>query len=242
MKALIVSLHDVHPGSLEAIGEQVAFLGELGVCEMSLLVVPCFHHRMMIESSDRTLRFLDDCRIRGHELVLHGFYHDRSDRQAGAWFWTRVYTANEAEFLDLPDSEARERLVQGRKIWERRGWPCEGFIAPAWLYPARQQALLRELGFLHTNRLGGILRLSDGRFTPAQSLCYSTRSWWRPVVSKWWNSWLFKSLRKKQGVIRLSVHPHDLQFPAIKKQIQTFIELALAEGWKPLSYRSYATM
>ena len=44
-KSLIVSLHDVHPGSQAQIAEQMAFLADHGITRSSILVVPEFHHR-----------------------------------------------------------------------------------------------------------------------------------------------------------------------------------------------------
>jgi predicted deacetylase len=240
-KHLIVSLHDLHPGSLEAVRDQVAFCAGLGAGRFSILAVPRFHHGPGLEDDRATLSWLDERSAAGDDLVLHGFYHDRADRSGGSWFHTRIYTANEAEFLDLPEGEMERRLDEGMALWSRRGWGLRGFIAPAWLMPPSVDRALAARGFAYTTRLKGIHHLRDGRFTASQSLCYSTRSWWRVPVSLGWNRWLSGRLRSTR-LIRLSLHPRDLEHVTIRKQVGRILEMALAEGFEPVSYADYAAL
>lgn len=240
MKSLIVSLHDFHPGSREAIGEQVAFFHGLGVNRFSILVVPDFHHAGKITGDAGSLRFLEQRQIAGDDLVLHGFFHDRRGLPDGSLFWTRLYSANEAEFFDLEDGFCEERLKEGSAIWTEQGWDLKGFIAPGWLMPARQDAILARLGFSYTTRLKEIVSLRPGQSVRSQSLCYSTRSWWRRPVSRMWNRWLYGRLRGKD-VIRLSMHPDDLRHEKIRLQIASLVRMALANGYQALSYADYVS-
>lgn len=246
-KHLIVSLHDFHPGSRELIAEQVEVLVALGVPNTSILVVPNFHHEGETSQDFHSLEWLDARSKAGDDLVLHGFYHDRQDREGGNWFFTKFYTANEAEFLDLPEEEVKRRLEQGSLLWSERGWKLDGFIAPAWLMPLEQDSLLSQQGLNYTTRLKGIYLLKSGAeesFTATQSLCYSTRAWWRRVASLRWNPYLFSRLKadSQQNVIRLSLHPNDLTFPGIKKQVCELVENALEDGYQPLTYAEYAAL
>jgi predicted deacetylase len=173
-------------------------------------------------------------------LVLHGFFHDRRGLPDGSLFWTRLYSANEAEFFDLPDGFCAERLQEGAAIWNRQGWDLKGFIAPGWLMPSRQDALLARLGFSYTTRLKEIVSLQSGRSIHSQSLCYSTRSWWRRPVSRVWNRWLHGRLNG-QNVIRLSMHPNDLHYESIRLQIASLVRMTLANGYQALSYADYVS-
>jgi len=241
MKHLIVSLHDFHPGSLEAVREQIDLLGGLGVDRFSILAIPHYHHGKRLKDFSAAKNFLHQRRAAGDEVVIHGFFHDRAGAPAGSWFWTRFYTANEAEFLDLSDGEVEHRIGTAVELWQSQGWPTEGFIAPAWILPPRQDAILRRMGFLYTTRLREIHVLQKKRHVPAQSLCYSTRSAWRRGASQIWNPALFWRLRRNQ-VLRLSLHPGDLTHPAIRQQILELTEMALAEGFQPVTYASYVQM
>jgi predicted deacetylase len=78
-KSFIVSLHDAHPGSRAQIAEQVAFLAAYGVTRSSILVVPEFHHGASAGASAEFRDAVSAWQAQGHELVLHGYYHDRKE-------------------------------------------------------------------------------------------------------------------------------------------------------------------
>lgn len=242
---LIVSLHDAHPGSWAAIEEQLDFLAKLGVPRCSVLLVPEFHHEQGGSAWDRTM--VESLRARqdaGYELVLHGYYHDRIGQADTVrnFFWTRLYTSREAEFLDLPDAEAEARIRRGLDLFQQNGWQAKGFIAPAWLMSPGLPALLQRMGFRYTNRLREILPFGDHAVTPppilSQSLCYSTRAVWRRFASLRWNRLLYSRLRRTP-LMRLSLHPNDLKYLWIRLQIQNIVKSALHEGFQPTTYADY---
>jgi predicted deacetylase len=242
MKHLIISLHDCHPGSLTAIRGQIDFLTPLGVRNFSILAVPHFHHQRALRHDPATLAVLGERHAAGDDIVIHGYYHDRAGMGGGSWFWTKIYTAGEAEFLDLSDGEARHRLTRALTVWEDQDWRPDGFIAPAWLMPEEQDVILKRMNFTYTTRLKYFQNLRTLQKTETQSLCYSTRAAWRRAVSLRWNKWLFARLLKTRDVIRLSLHPHDLEFEPIQRQIREIVENALASGHQPITYAAYAKL
>ena len=243
-KTLIVSLHDAHPGSRAAIAEQLAFLAGYGLRATSILVVPDFHHAGPASKDAAFCESVSAWQAAGHEIVLHGYFHDRlnSPRETLATlFWTRLYTSREAEFLDLPADEARVRLRRGREMFAAQGWNARGFIAPAWLMAPDTPGLLEELGFTYTNRLRDIVPLAPrgpGEPVASQSLCYSTRASWRRFASALWNKRLFGKFRET-NLVRLSLHPRDLEFPLLRRQIDQIVRAALARGVEPSTYADY---
>ena len=242
-KALIVSLHDAHPDSHDAIAEQVAFLAERGVTRSSILVVPEFHHRGSLLQDPGFCETVSAWQTQGHEIVLHGYFHDRLDsppEDLSTLFWTRLYTNREAEFLDLPMETARLRIQRGRALFESLGWRATGFVAPAWLMASGLTNLLAEMGFAYTTRVGEIIPLLPGlnRVKSSQSLCYSTRAGWRRVASGVWNKALYGRLRETD-LIRLSLHPRDLEFPLMRRQIDQILRASLKHGFHPTTYGDY---
>jgi len=243
-KTLIVSLHDAHPGSAAAIEEQIAFLAAYGVRATSILVVPDFHHGNAVVKNPVFCDTVTKWQAAGHEIVLHGYFHNRkaSPRETLATlFWTRLYTNREAEFLDLPVDEARVRLRRGRELFAEKGWNARGFIAPAWLMAPHVPNLAGELGFTYTNTLTELVPLSPGGSRApiaSQSLCYSTRAAWRRFASGVWNKKLFGKLRET-NLIRLSLHPRDLEFPLLRRQIDQIVRSALKRGFEPSTYADY---
>jgi hypothetical protein len=242
-KSLIVSLHDVHPGSHAQIAEQMAFLADYGITRSSLLVVPEFHHRGSLLRDGNFCDIVSGWQAQGHEIVLHGYFHDRREsppENLSNVFWTRFYTNREAEFLDLPKETARLRIERGRALFESLGWRATGFVAPAWLMADGLANLLAEMGFAYTTRLGEIIPLLPGlnRIKSSQSLCYSTRAGGRRLASAVWNKYLYGRLRRTD-LIRLSLHPRDLEFPLMRRQIDQIVRASLKRGFQPTTYRDY---
>jgi predicted deacetylase len=242
-KSLIVSLHDAHPGSHGAIADQVAFLAGYGIARSSILVVPEFHHGGLLTKDPLFCDAVSAWQAAGHELVLHGYYHDRAEAQPDTFsnfYWTRFYTAGEAEFLDLPRETARARLELGQLLFKSLGWRTTGFIAPAWLMAGGLTQLLAELGFAYTTRLREIIPLLPGvhRVKISQSLCYSSRAGWRRFASGVWNKHLYGRLRETD-LVRLSLHPRDLEFPLMRRQIDQILRASLKRGFQPTTYGDY---
>src|SRR5262245_18233427 len=97
MRRLILSIHDVHPASFQAVREQVAWCEALGIQRFSILVVPQFHLLEPFERCEGLVQWLRTREAFGDEIVIHGFYHKMCEESSiRNWFWNRIYTANEA--------------------------------------------------------------------------------------------------------------------------------------------------
>lgn len=240
---LIVSLHDVHPSSLTAVAQQRAELRARGVRRFSLLVVPRWHGRESIESDAEFVKTLSRWQNEGDEIVLHGWTHSCSGMQERSrdWFWTRLYTSQEAEFYLANPDETRIRLTTGRDLFDRLGWSPVGFIAPAWLMAPHTVPILREMGFAYTVTRQQVLPLADtARPIISTSLCYSTRSPWRRTASRFWNPSLARQLRQAP-LLRISLHPGDVVYSRVWHQVCRLTENALKAGRISQTYRDCAT-
>ncbi|MEJ0000989.1 MAG: hypothetical protein WDO13_18590 [Verrucomicrobiota bacterium] len=244
-KTLIVSLHDVHPDSLAQIGEQIAFLAGYGIARTSLLVVPNFHHQRLGDLQKA---------IPGDRHGLAGA--GARDRPARLFSRPAGIAAHDAGhvFLDaslhqsrggVPGPAARfgAHAVAARARSLRLLRLAAGRLRCAGVADGRgSAALLAELGFAYTTRLREIVPLrrgADGGATVAsQSLCYSARAAWRRFASAAWNKRLFERLRDGD-LIRLSLHPHDLEFPLLRRQIDQILRAALKRGFEPTTYGDY---
>ena len=76
-KKLLLSLHDFHPGSRRQISEQLEFCLERCPGHASILVIPEYHHGPSVEACPESLRVLEKWQEEGHDLAVHGYYHDR---------------------------------------------------------------------------------------------------------------------------------------------------------------------
>lgn len=238
MKRMVVSLHDVSPRTREISERMLQAMASLGIARTSLLVVPDHHHGGHFLADPDFCRWLAARAQEGHELVVHGYFHQRAPRAgetARDRFVTRVYTASEGEFYDLSKEDAAFLLARAQADFGRfretyaPALPAPvGFIAPAWLLGAEAREAVVDAGFGYTTRLTTFENLRTGEITRSQSLVYSPRSAWRRLVSRGWNASLARRLRA-HPLLRLGVHPPDFHFPALWSQIERLAAAARAE-------------
>jgi len=239
-EALVVSVHDVAPATRAAAEKIVTELSQHRVPVCSLLVVPNYHHRGSSTEDRGFVRWLQDLEAQGHEIVIHGYFHERPRRegeQVREKFLTRLYTNDEGEFYDLEYDEAFRRITQARDEFVGAGLTPRGFIAPAWLLGAAAERAAVEAEMEYTTRLTEVRDLRFGNNFLARTLAYSVRSGWRRVASLAWNGVLARRL-ESAPLARVSIHPPDLEYPEIWEQILRLTD-RLVENRTATTYRDW---
>src|SRR5438477_12869499 len=135
-RSFVVSVHDVAPCTREASARIIEALQHAGVRTTSLLVVPNYHREGSATEDTNFVSWLRDLEARGHEIVIHGYFHERprrGDETIREKFLTRFYTEDEGEFYDLDYEEALRRIMAARDEFRESGLKPRGFVAPAWL-------------------------------------------------------------------------------------------------------------
>ena len=231
MSALVVSMHDVSPLTRGVFTSMLRELAEVGVTKTSLLVIPNHHHRGHMLKDAGFCRWVEGLAKAGHEMVVHGYYHQRISRgdETPRQRWiNKVYTQGEGEFYDPSEVEAAALLARAKEDFSQLDAPTPtGFIAPAWLLGDAAYQAVRKARFTYTTYLTGVRVLetaeNDGRlqFQRSQSLVYSCRNLWRRVCSLCWNALLRRRLTGAP-LLRLGLHPPDYQHPRIWRQILRF--------------------
>jgi len=215
---LSVSLHDVAPATLDDCRDTLAFLDDLRVSPVALLVVPDYHGLGRV---DRDAAFCEFLRARarlGDEIVLHGFcHHDTLPPPRGIrdWIERRVCAGGDGEFARLSGEHARLRILRGLAILRAAGWRPGGFVAPAWLMSPGTQEALESLPLKYCATRNFVLALDSDRRIAAPSLVVSTRSRWRRGVSPLWNQARLTRL-VRSPVIRFALHSRDIRYGALE--------------------------
>ncbi len=239
-RVLVVSIHDVAPATRSRVEPMLAQLARVGVPRCSLLVVPDYHRAGRSLGEPDFTAWLRELSAQGHEIVIHGFYHERARRageSARQKVVTRVYTADEGEFYDLDYEKASRLLREAKNEFAAHGFQPTGFIAPAWLLGAEAERAAIDAGFRYTTTLRGVRDLASGEEFLSQALVYSVRSDWRCAVSLFWNRTLFRRLTRNP-LLRLGLHPPDLDHPGIWRQINALLAKALSDR-QPTTYQNW---
>lgn len=237
---LVVSVHDVSPLTRPAVERVLAELAELGVRGVSLLVIPDHHCKGHILDHPDFCAWLRERETLGDELVIHGYTHRRDQKPNETLkdkLTTRYYTAGEGEFFDISGADALRIVSQARQEFRKVGLEPRGFIAPAWLLSDGADRALQRLGIAYTTRIGSVFDYTTGINYTSQSLVWSTRSWLRRAISRWWNARLFHQLRTRP-LLRIGIHPPDIEHRAVWQQVKTLIAKAL-EDRVPVTYAGF---
>jgi len=237
---LVVSLHDVAPSTQPVADKIISELTQRGVRHCSLLVVPDYHHQGASMQDRQFVSWLRNLEATGHEIVIHGYFHERPSRAAESSFEkfvTRIYTQGEGEFYDLGYDEAFRRIKTARDEFQAAGLKPRGFVAPAWLLSSEAERAARDADMEYTNRLRTVRDLRSGATFAARSLVYSVRNGWRRATSLAWNAALSRIV-KENSLVRLSIHPPDFSHPAIWRQIVDLIS-DMAPIRTPITYQDW---
>src|SRR5437899_817325 len=131
---IVVSLHDVAPSSRQIANTIISELVHRGVRVCSLLVVPDYHHEGLFTKDGEFVSWLRGLEADGHEIVIHGYFHERPRRTKETLrdkFLTTFYAQNEGEVYDLSYEEALGSIEAGQDEFRRQGLQTRGFEEPA---------------------------------------------------------------------------------------------------------------
>lgn len=223
-KRLIASIHDVHPGSLDAV-ERLAerFEHHLGGPRYAMLIVPDHWGRNAIAGNAGFAARLRGWADRGIEMFVHGWFHqDRSEHTGVAALKARHMTASEGEFLGLSRAEAARRMAEGKALVEDAiGRPAAGFIAPAWLYGPGAMEALQESGFELAEDHMKVWRPASGEvLAKGPVITWASRSRAR-TASSLLAAMLGRTFLGPLETVRVAVHPGDVTKESILESIDT---------------------
>ena len=240
-KRLIASIHDVHPGSLDAVERLAAqFERHLGGPKFAMLVVPDHWGRNAWGGNSSFAARLRGWAGQGIEMFVHGWFHqDRSDHSGIAALKAKHMTASEGEFLGLDTAEAARRMAEGKALVEDAiGAPAAGFIAPAWLYgPGALEALARS-GFALAEDHMKVWRPATGEVVAkGPVITWASRSGPR-TASSLLAATLGRNFLGLLPTVRVAVHPGDVT----KQSILGSIEKTLAAFSRKRAVGRYADL
>jgi predicted deacetylase len=237
--ALLVSIHDISPLTLEPSRRAVVLAEEagVGVDALTLLVIPCHEGVAPLDEHQATVDWLRRLSAAGATLVQHGYTHRMPGQQLGprGLFWAHLFARGQGEFFDLPGDEAARRIEAGRAILGRAGLPARamGFVPPAWLASKEAAAVIEGAGFPFHERLDGLHHRGQRR--AERVVGFGSLNALEAAATATWAS---LQVRRRPTDTRFAIHPADLERPASTGAVRRTLR-RLLEAHRPLSYAAY---
>lgn len=235
-KSLLVYVHDCAPQYLSQLKQIDSFLNGLGIKKVHWLWVPYYHNKnKSIDSSE----FLEWCRNKtsfGNYWLLHGYSHFDFDLEQKSKIWNpyrfimqRVLTQDEGEFAEVTVDQAKNLLNKGYQDYHQcfKTFP-RGFVPPAWLAPSWLGQVLKDNQMYYTENHLYFWNLKKGTKVFSPVITWSTLSNWQRKASLYSSAFLLLAL-KWNPVLRIAIHPQDLEFPEIKSSIESILKKALSQ-------------
>ncbi len=227
-----VSIHDVSPAWTDEVEAAIALCAAAGV-RPALLVVPNFHGRAPLLDDARFCGRLRALQGAGHEIYLHGFFHQSRERyeEGGpasarlAWlFAQRVASGGEAEMSDVSADEGRRRVEEGERVLRAADLRVDGFIAPAWSMPPWLLPLLGERGCRFTEDHLRVYDPATRRARASVVLNWATRSPGRLLSTVAW----CRVAKHARALVpaRIAIHPGDMRYRLVRSEIQSLLDWA----------------
>ena len=229
--AVYVSIHDVSPAWSAELEDALHMCARVDV-RPGLLVVPDYHRRAALQHSPSFCQRLRDLQHQGHDILLHGFFHEGQQAHGGAsirsrlgWLIAqRLMTAGEAELHDLNIEEGRARVEDGERVLREAGLRVDGYVAPGWSMPPWLVPLLAARGYRYSEDHLRIYDPVGRRARPSVVLNWATRSPGRVLSTIAW----CRIARHARGFVpaRIAIHPADLRVLAVRREIARLLEWA----------------
>ena len=237
--ALLVSIHDVSPLTLEASQRAVALMESEGVPvqALTLLIIPRHDGGVTLDRHGPTRDWLRMLADSGASLAMHGLTHRMEGRVRNPWRWTlaKGFARGQGEFLLSDRSDFARRLEASRAICRRAGLDeaLSGFVPPAWLLSEAALMEVRQSGFAFYERFSGIVcrdvvqarrLIGFGSLTAIEARTTAAYGRWQAA--------------RAPADTRLAIHPADLARPSTVDVIRTILD-SLRDRLRPLNYAEY---
>jgi predicted deacetylase len=161
--ALLVSIHDVSPLTIESSRRAVELAVSAGVpvSALTMLVIPRHEDRAPLDEHPLTGYWVRSLVDAGASLCMHGLTHQMSSRVRNPWqwAWARGFARGQGELFMSGVADCERRIEAARAVFRRAGLDADvrGFVPPAWLLSQEALLAVKRAGFTFYERLTGIV-------------------------------------------------------------------------------------
>lgn len=226
-RKLLLSVHDVMPGTLDDVEYLLSELAHSGFETVTLLVVPGSGW------AKDTLRRLRRTTETGAELAGHGWRHVVDDiRGLRHRLHSVLISRNVAEHLALSRSQI-QALVQRCHAWFAENDLPEPvlYVPPAWAMGRIGREDLDRLPFPLYETLAGVYSPGANTFRRTAMIGFEADTAFRALSCRIWNRWNLLTAGTSNP-LRVAIHPRDPRL-LLADDLRRF----LGQGGLALSYR-----
>jgi predicted deacetylase len=237
--ALLVSLHDVSPLTVEDCRRAVDMLSGLGVSAADLTVFVIPHHEGVttIDAHAPTVDFLRGLADAGACLAMHGLTHRMPGRAFSPVGIIRahVFARGQGELYKSDAADTQRRLDEGAALLRRAGLDVatRAFVPPAWQLSRAARAVVERAGFEFYEMFGGIVQA--GALRARRLIGWGSLN---PVEALATAIWANLQSRRRPADTRLAIHPADMRRPAQARAVSRALQRLLPR-MRPMTYRAY---
>lgn len=234
--ALLVSIHDISPLTLESSRCLVERLTSAGIpaTALTLLAIPCHGGHAPLDGDAPTVRWLREQVDAGVTLCMHGYTHAMVSRarSPSQWVWSQVFARGQGELFLSDEADCRQRLAAAEAVFHRAGLSAAvaGFVAPAWLMSDAARAVVRGAGFDFFEELGGIV--CGGAVHARRLIGFGSLTRLEAALTGLHAHW---QAGRTPADTRLALHPQDLLRPSTVAAIDSTLRSLLGR-LEPQSY------
>jgi predicted deacetylase len=239
--ALLVSLHDVSPLTVDACTDAIAMLRELGVAAADLTVFVIPHHDGVtpVDAHAPTIGFLRGLADAGACLAMHGLTHRMTGRAFSPAGIVRahVFARGQGELYNTDAADTQRRLDEGATLLRRAGLDdaTRAFVPPAWQLSRAARTVVERAGFEFYEMFGGIIPRAGAGFRARRLIGWGSLNAVEAVATAIWAS---VQSRRRPADTRLAIHPADMRRPSQTRAIRRVLERMLPR-MRTMSYRAY---
>lgn len=233
---LLVSVHDVSEGTVEAAQAWARHLDDIGVPVTFLAVAGPFRGPALTPEGEAA-GWLRDRQLRGDEIAVHGWFHAE---QPGSRGWRRALArplaSGAAELAAVDEAQARRILERCVLRLAAAGLRPLGLTPPGYLLSPSGRTAARHVGLRYTTSHLAVHDALEGRIERIPAFCHrpGTRLE-RPGAALLTHA--VAALARADRSVRIGLHPDDLERPGLRTITLTAIEAALTAGLRPMTYR-----
>ena len=237
---LIISIHDVAPGSSAASQVWLDLVERHGM-RASLLVIPGPWRGRALAGDHAFAGWLREAEARGHELVAHGWEHvavsdPALDPSAATRLNGRVRARGCAEFQSLGLAEAQRRIERGLEVLHSHGIHPLGFTPPGWLASDQAVVALRSAGFRYTTTQWAVHDLVHDHRLPVFATSQRPGSRFARHAAAV-NEQIARQRFTGRRSVRVALHPDDLGVRGLKAATERTLIAARVNDIESITYR-----